>query len=75
MRTIISFGWGTLLIVLGVGLLVWIGYNLFVEMQPAAEGRSPVVPTLFALALVAAGVFRLRTQLRGTDHRGRDDVA
>jgi hypothetical protein len=48
---------------MGVGLLGWIAYNLFVELQPSAEGRSPLVPTLFALTITAIGIGRMRKGL------------
>lgn len=62
------------MVVLGVVLLGWIGYNLFVEMQPTAEGLSPIAPTIFALALIVGGVLRLRNQVRRASRRGQHDV-
>lgn len=57
---ILSAGWAWLLILIGTGLLAWIGYNVFVEMQPAAEGRNPLVPAVFGAVLVVTGIVRLR---------------
>ena len=74
MKAIISFGLSILLILMGLGLLAWIAYNVFVEMQPAAEGRNPIGPTLFGLGLVAAGVFRVGARRRA-NRDGRDDLA
>jgi hypothetical protein len=46
---------GFVLILLGVGLLGWLGYNFFIEMQPVAEGRSPIPPLIFSAALIGVG--------------------
>ena len=46
---------GGIMLFLGVVLLGWIGYNLFIEMQPQAQGRSPIGPSLFALTLTGVG--------------------
>ena len=46
---------GLLIAAAGVVLLAWIGYNLFVEMQPEARGRNPVGPAVFALVLIGVG--------------------
>lgn len=51
---------GVILVLIGATLLVWIAYNLFVEMQPEAEGLSPVGPAVFASLLVALGIGRMR---------------
>jgi hypothetical protein len=75
MRRILTFGWGGLLVLIGVGLLSWVGYNLLVEMQPAAEGRSPIKPALFAVVMIGVGVARIRSQLREPKEKGPDDVA
>ncbi len=59
MKTILILGWGGLLVVMGLGLLGWITYNLLVEMQPSAEGRSPVGPLIFAVSMIAVGTVRI----------------
>ncbi|MCB9871765.1 MAG: hypothetical protein H6837_18065 [Planctomycetes bacterium] len=64
MESILVFAWAGPLILLGAGQLSWIVYNLFIEMQPAAEGRSPVLPTAIGVGLISLGVFRLRTQIQ-----------
>jgi len=46
---------GLFLFLCGAGILGWIGYNLFVEMQPEAEGRRIVSPLLFSTTLVIVG--------------------
>ena len=50
----------------------WIGYNYLVEMQPAAEGRNPMVPSLFALAMIGWG-FATLTRGKGTPGSGSAD--
>jgi len=57
-----SVVFGAVCVLLGLG--AWIAYNLLVERLPETQGRSPVVPILFATALVATGVSRLRKALR-----------
>jgi hypothetical protein len=47
------------LVLAGIGLLAWIGYNLFVERLPETEGRSPWIPLVFGCALVGVGVARI----------------
>ena len=75
MKRSMGIGWGVLLIVLGTGLLSWVSYNLFVDMQPAAEGRNPLPPILFGAAMLVVGVLRLRQALRaGTEPRRREDA-
>ncbi len=64
MKRLLTLGWGGLLVLIGVGLLGWIGYNLLVEMQPEAEGRSPVKPAVFAVVLIGIGITRIRSRLK-----------
>ena len=56
--------WGVLLLLMGLALLGWVAYNLFVEMQPSARGRSPVVAVSFGMGLVGTGIWRMRTARR-----------
>ncbi len=46
---------GVIVLLMGLGLFAWIGYNLFIEMQPEAEGRSPIPASLLASAFVFVG--------------------
>jgi hypothetical protein len=57
---LLKYAWSGIVIAFGVGLLAWIGYNLFVEMQPPAEGRNPLIPALFGIGMIATGVWRIR---------------
>jgi len=47
---------GFLSFLLGVLLLLWIGYNLFIQMQPEAEGRNPIIALLVSGGLIYTGV-------------------
>jgi hypothetical protein len=44
---------GGFLLLIGLALLGWIAYNLFVERLPQAKGRSP----LLALVLSAGAIY------------------
>jgi len=46
---------GLFLFLCGTGILGWIAYNFFVEMQPAAQGKRVVTPLLFSTTLVMVG--------------------
>ena len=46
---------GVIALVMGLGLFAWLGYNLFIEMQPEAEGRSPIPAALLASAFIFGG--------------------
>jgi len=47
---------GLLAILIGFGVLGWIGYNFIVEMQPEARGRSVAGPVMFSIAAIGIGV-------------------
>ncbi len=53
---------GVLLILLGLALGGWVFYNLFIEMQPAAEGRSPIPALIFMAGLLYLGFKYLFTE-------------
>jgi len=63
---------GSFMLLLGGSLLAWIGYNLFVEMQPSAEGKNPVVPTILGVGIFVGGVYRTG-QAFGFFSGSRDD--
>ncbi|MHB1036641.1 MAG: hypothetical protein ACYC35_18095 [Pirellulales bacterium] len=46
---------GALMILMGIGLGAWIGYNLFVERLPEAQGKSPIPAVIFTVALFTVG--------------------
>jgi hypothetical protein len=51
--------WAVFLILFGLTLLGWIGYNLFVEMQPEARGKNPIIPTILGIGALALGISKL----------------
>jgi len=75
MKRAMVFGWGYLLVFMGVALLLWIGYNLFVEMQPEAEGLSPRAGFALAVGMIGVGIARIRSQLRKRDNMDPKDLA
>ena len=46
---------GLFVLLLGLVLLCWVGYNLFVETLPEARGRNPLPAILFSLAFLYVG--------------------
>ena len=61
---IIDYLWGGVLILLGATLLGWISFNYLVEMQPSAEGKNPIIPTVLGVAFLVTGIWRLRRPRR-----------
>ena len=51
---------GVILLLLGVALLGWVGYNLFIARQPETQGLNPAPAILVAGALIYAGYRRVR---------------
>ena len=51
---------GIFILLVGLTLLGWIGYNLLIEMQPAAEGQNPAGPLLIGFGSVYVGQKWLR---------------
>jgi len=46
---------GVFMLMLGVILVCWIGYNFLVEQLPEAQGRSPLPALGFSAALFYVG--------------------
>ncbi len=46
---------GVITVIIGISILAWIGYNYFIEMQPEAEGRNPIVPLIFSCTAIFVG--------------------
>ena len=46
---------GVFVLLLGLVLLCWVGYNLFVEMQPEARGVNPLPAIIFSLVFLYVG--------------------
>ena len=47
---------GGIVLLLGIVLVLWIGYNLFVSMQPQARGRNPIPAMLVSAGLISVGI-------------------
>lgn len=47
---------GAIGVLVGVAILGWMAYNVFVEMQPEAKGRNPLPALLFAAANIYGGI-------------------
>jgi hypothetical protein len=52
-------------LVIGVALLAWVLYNLFVEMQPQARGKNPVFAIGIAMTLIIVGSHWIRGKKAG----------
>ena len=50
---------GLLATLTGVAILTWIGYNVFIEWQPQAQG-NPVFSSLVSILLINVGVIWLK---------------
>jgi len=46
---------GGLMLLLGVALIGWVGFNLFIEMQPEAQEHSAIPPLLVSAGLIFVG--------------------
>ena len=66
MGDLFKYSWSGLVIVFGIGLLGWIGYNHLIEMQPEAQGQDPLIPLVFAIGMIATGVWRIRRTAAGS---------
>jgi hypothetical protein len=54
---------GVLVLLFGTVLLLWVGYNLFIETLPEARGRNPVP----AMLLIAGCYYLGINWVRGRD--------
>lgn len=55
---------GIVCLLMGTTLAAWIGYNLLVERQPAAEGLNPLPAIVFTAGLFYVGVRQVRLTSR-----------
>ncbi len=44
-------------------ILLWIGYNHFIQIQPQAQGRNPIPPLIFCLVMISYGIRPLLPKL------------
>lgn len=49
---------------LGLCLLSWIGYNLFIDMTPEAQGRSLIMPIIVSIGFMYVGQLWIRNGIR-----------
>ena len=56
---------GTLAILFGIGIAIWLAYNIFVQRLP--EFQSPINPVshVFPFVMIVVGVGMLRKGIRG----------
>ncbi len=59
LRRIGSAFWGYVLYSLGILLLGWVFINLFVHLQPEAQGRTPAPAALIGSAMILVGIRRV----------------
>jgi hypothetical protein len=59
LRRVGSALWGYVLYAVGILLLGWVLINLFVQVQPEAEGRSPGPAALAGAVMVLIGIRRV----------------
>ncbi len=50
---------GLLTTLIGVAILTWIGYNIFIQWQPQAKG-NPVLASLVSVLLINVGIIWFR---------------
>jgi hypothetical protein len=51
---------GVIALLMGSAILLWVGYNLFVEMQPEAKGKDPLLAVGFSVVLITVGIMWVR---------------
>ena len=53
---------GAIVLLMGLALLCWVGYNLFIERLPEAQGRNPIPAILFTIGLLYVGQKMIRNK-------------
>ena len=56
---------GVLILLIGSAILLWVGYNFFIEMQPEAQGRNPLPPIGLSGAMIYVGIMWIRGKQAG----------
>ena len=54
---------GVVVLLLGMSILLWIAYNLFVERLPETRGRNPLPALIFVGACFHVGLRWMRGQV------------
>lgn len=60
-----KIAWGGFMVFLGVVILGWAGYNLFIEMQPSSEGKNLKLSAAFSVVIIFVGMIRIKSGLKG----------
>lgn len=55
---------GVLCLLIGIGVGGWVAYNYLVEMQPEAEGKTPLPALVLTAVSLYVGVTRTRKAFR-----------
>lgn len=56
---------GVIALLMGSAILLWVGYNLFIEMQPEARGHSPLPAIGISVAMIIVGIMWIRGKQAG----------
>jgi hypothetical protein len=56
---------GTLAILLGIGIAIWLAYNFFVQRLPEFQSPSNPISYVFPFVMIGVGVGMLRKGIRG----------
>ena len=56
---------GVIALLFGSAILLWVGYNIFIEMQPEARGRNPVPAIGVGSAMIYVGINWIRGKQAG----------
>jgi hypothetical protein len=60
-----KFALGIIALIMGAAILLWVGYNLFIERQPQAEGMNPLPGVIVSLAFLFVGIAWVRGRQAG----------
>jgi hypothetical protein len=58
------FIFGTLAILLGLGIAIWLAYNFFVQRLPEFQSPSNPISYVFPFVMIGVGVGMLRKGIR-----------
>jgi alpha-beta hydrolase superfamily lysophospholipase len=70
MKRVFNLAFGSVCVLVGVGMGGWIAYNQFVEMQPQVEGKNPLRALVFSALFIYVGVTRIRKAMRTSEPAG-----
>jgi hypothetical protein len=51
---------GVIALLMGSAILLWVGYNLFIERQPESKDMNPLPAIGFSVVLIVVGVLWVR---------------